>query len=53
MRFFSAGHIREMFESCQVTQAVMTHDTPYEEMIGNPPKSKTQTALPFTMRLPY
>ena len=52
-RFFSAGHIREAFASCQVTQAVMIHDTPYDEMIGNPPKSKTQTALPFTMKLPY
>ncbi|WP_394222183.1 DUF6482 family protein [Alteromonas gracilis] len=53
MRFFSAGHIREAFAHCHVQQAVMKHDTPYDEMIGNPPKSKEQMALPFSMELPY
>ncbi len=53
MRFFSAGHIREAFAHCHVQQAVMKHDTPYDEMIGNPPKSKEQMALPFSMDLPY
>lgn len=53
MRFFSAGHIREAFAECVVAQSVMVHDTPYEEMIGNPPKSESKMALPFTMQLPY
>ena len=53
MRFFSAGHIREAFAHCNVSRAVMKHDTPYDEMIGNPPKSKEQMALPFGMDLPY
>ena len=53
MRFFSAGHIREAFAHCNVSRAVMKHDTPYDEMIGNPPKSKEQMALPFSMDLPY
>ncbi|MEC8748358.1 MAG: DUF6482 family protein, partial [Pseudomonadota bacterium] len=48
-----AGHIREAFAHCHVQQAVMKHDTPYDEMIGNPPKSKEQMALPFSMDLPY
>ncbi len=52
-RFFSAGQIRETFAHCQVDRAVMKHDTPYDEMIGNPPKSADQVALPFSMALPY
>lgn len=53
MRFFSTGHIREAFAHCEVKMAVMKHDTPYDEMIGNPPKSAEQMALPFSMALPY
>lgn len=53
MRFFSAGHIREAFAHCIVKKAVMKHDSPYDEMIGNPPKSAEQMALPFSMALPY
>ncbi|WP_414831013.1 DUF6482 family protein [Alteromonas sp. H39] len=52
-RFYSAGQIRETFAHCKVDQAVMKHDTPYDEMIGNPPKSAEQMALPFSMTLPY
>ncbi|MEW9797816.1 DUF6482 family protein [Alteromonas sp. CYL-A6] len=52
-RFNSTGQIREVFAHCQVDKAVMKHDSPYDEMIGNPPKSKEQMALPFTMDLPY
>lgn len=52
-RFFSTGQIRELFAHCRVDKAVMKHDTPYDEMIGNPPKSREQMALPFTMDLPY
>lgn len=53
MRFFSTGQIREVFSHCTVQQAVMKHDSPYDEMIGNPPKSAEQMALPFSMQLPY
>ena len=53
MRFFSTGQIREVFSHCSVQQAVMKHDSPYDEMIGNPPKSAEQMALPFSMALPY
>jgi len=52
-RFFSAGQIREAFSHCHVEKAVMKHDSPYDEMIGNPPKSAEQMALPFSMVLPY
>lgn len=52
-RFTSTGQIREVFAHCDVDKAVMKHDSPYDEMIGNPPKSKDQMALPFTMDLPY
>lgn len=53
MRFYSAQHVREAFAHCQVQQAVMKHDTPYDEMIGNPPKADQSMALPFSMALPY
>lgn len=52
-RFHSASQIRQLFESFHVEKAVMVHDTPYEEMIGNPPKAKVSAALPFSMDLPY
>lgn len=52
-RFFSTGQIRECFAHCAVKQAVMKHDSPYDEMIGNPPKSAEQMTLPFSMQLPY
>ncbi|GEA09707.1 DUF6482 family protein [Alteromonas sp. KUL49] len=53
MRFHSAGHIRKSFSHCDVVRSVMKHDSPYDEMIGNPPKSKEQMALPFSMQEPY
>ena len=53
MRFHSSGHIREAFAPFDVKNAVMVHDTPYDEMIGNPPKASEKMALPFSMDLPY
>lgn len=53
MRFHSAGQIREVFAAFEVDSAVMVHDTPYDEMIGNPPKANQKMALPFSMDLPY
>lgn len=53
MRFHSTGQIRELFAHCDVENAVMVHDTPYDEMIGNPPKATQKMALPFSMELPY
>ncbi|MFC3094140.1 NADH-quinone reductase [Alteromonas sediminis] len=52
-RFHSSGHIREAFAAFSVKKAVMVHDTPYDEMIGNPPKASEKMALPFSMDLPY
>ncbi|TPV59202.1 NADH-quinone reductase [Aestuariibacter sp. GS-14] len=53
MRFYSAGHIREFFAHCSVATSYMKHDTPYDEMIGNPPKAAHAMALPFSMEMPY
>ncbi len=53
MRFYSAGHIREFFAQCTVATSYMKHDTPYDEMIGNPPKAEHTMALPFSMEMPY
>ena len=39
MRFHSSQHIRDSFGACHVEHAILVHDSPYEEMIGNPPKS--------------
>lgn len=53
MRFYNAQHIREAFEGCEVTSAIMLHDTPYDEMIGNPNKAEQSMAMPFSMQQPY
>lgn len=53
MRFNSSQHVRNMFELCQVTTAVMVHDSPYDEMIGNPNKPEQSMAMPFSMQQPY
>lgn len=53
MRFHSSQQIRELFAEFDVEQAVMVHDTPYDEMIGNPPKASERMALPFSMVQPY
>lgn len=53
MRFQSSQHIRDSFAQCQVDDAILVHDSPYEEMIGNPPKSKEGMAMPFSMTQPY
>lgn len=53
MRFSTTIEIKEFFQSCIVESAVMVHDSPYDEMINNPPKQAQQTALPFSMTLPF
>ncbi|MET1218492.1 MAG: DUF6482 family protein [Glaciecola sp.] len=53
MRFHSSQHIRDVFGEYQVKQAVMVHDSPYDEMIGNPPKQSAAMAMPFSMAQPY
>ncbi|MCC2616968.1 DUF6482 family protein [Aestuariibacter halophilus] len=52
MRFKSSQHIREAFSGIAVRAACMTHDSPYDEMIGNPSSSLT-SRLPFSMVHPY
>ncbi len=52
-RFHNAQHIRESFETFEVKQAVMKHDSPYDEMIGNPPKAEKPMLLPFSITQPY
>ncbi|MEC8228366.1 MAG: DUF6482 family protein, partial [Pseudomonadota bacterium] len=34
-------------------KSYMKHETPYDEMIGNPPKAEHAMALPFSMDMPY
>jgi len=53
MRFHSSQQIRDVFEHCKVKKAVMTHDSPYEEMIGNPEKASERMEMPFSMNQPY
>ncbi|GAA0855063.1 DUF6482 family protein [Aliiglaciecola litoralis] len=48
-RFHSAEQIRDEFKSVHVVKAWMVHESPYDEMIGNPPKSSTSMTLPFSM----
>lgn len=52
-RFHSTQHIREFFHQCIVDDACMVHDSPYDEMIGNPPKTQQPLAMPFSLEQPY
>lgn len=53
MRFYSAQHIREVFAQCKVLEAEMRHESPYDEMIGNPDSVQHLGSLPFSMQQPY
>jgi hypothetical protein len=47
--FSSAAQIRDSFAKCKVKQAQLLHDSPYDEMIGNPAKPSPTCAIPFSM----
>ena len=51
--FTTRKWFRDLFEHCTVDSAVMTHDSPYDEMIGNPMKASDVTEMPFSMDQPY
>jgi hypothetical protein len=53
MRFHSSQQVRDVFEHCEVKAASMVHDSPYDEMIGNPNKPEKNIAMPFSMQQPY
>ncbi|MDT0595105.1 DUF6482 family protein [Glaciecola petra] len=53
MRFYSSQQIRDLFDLCTVKKAVMVHDSPYDEMIGNPNKPEPSMEMPFSMQQPY
>jgi hypothetical protein len=53
MRFHNSQMVRDLFEHCTVKKAVMKHDSPYDEMIGNPMKASDATEMPFSMDQPY
>lgn len=53
MRFHNSQMIRDLFEHCEVEKAVMVHDSPYDEMIGNPMKTSNLGEMPFSMDQPY
>jgi len=52
-RFNASQEIREAFANCNIDVAVMVHESPYDEMIGNPKKAENPMELPFSMDLPY
>ena len=46
-RFKSVSQIKELFAECQVLQAELVHESPYDEMIGNPPRANNALVLPI------
>ena len=52
-RFHSTQHIRDTFDCCIVLAAQMLHESPYDEMIGNPESAQNRSVLPFSMGQPY
>lgn len=47
--FSSAAQIRMFFANCEVREAYMLHDSPYEEMIGAANKSALPGLIPFSL----
>lgn len=52
-RFHSTQHVRDIFDSCIILAAQMLHESPYDEMIGNPESAQNLSVLPFSMGQPY
>jgi hypothetical protein len=52
-RFHSSQFIRDAFNGCKVLAAQMLHESPYDEMIGNPESVQRACMLPFSMGQPY
>mgnify|MGYP006981148601 FL=1 len=52
-RFHSTQHVRDTFASCIILAAQMLHESPYDEMIGNPKSAQNLSTLPFSMGQPY
>jgi hypothetical protein len=52
-RFHSSQHIRDAFKGLSISAAQMIHESPYDEMIGNPESVQSASLLPFSMRQPY
>lgn len=50
-RFRSVHEVKEEFELCNVKFAELIHDSPYDEMIGNPAKAENQMVLPINMKV--
>jgi hypothetical protein len=46
-RFHSVTQIKELFSECTVEKAELVHESPYDEMIGNPPRATNQMVLPI------
>jgi hypothetical protein len=52
-RFHSSQHIRDAFDGLHILAAQMLHESPYDEMIGNPQSAQSLGTLPFSMGQPY
>ncbi|MFT5838802.1 MAG: hypothetical protein ACI9UT_001298 [Flavobacteriales bacterium] len=52
-RFHSSQHIRDAFDGLHILAAQMIHESPYDEMIGNPESAQSLGTLPFSMAQPY
>ncbi|WP_338294787.1 DUF6482 family protein [Planctobacterium marinum] len=46
-RFNSVAQIKELFSESDVRSAELVHESPYDEMIGNPPRAANQMVLPL------
>ncbi len=49
LRFNSSQDVRNAFEHCNILAAQMLHESPYDEMIGNPESAQADSPLPFSM----
>jgi len=52
-RFYNSQNIRDAFTKVTISAAQMLHESPYDEMIGNPESAQQTSMLPFSMKQPY
>ncbi len=47
-RFHSVQQVKDELQNCQVVKAELVHESPYDEMVGNPPSADNKMVLPVT-----
>ena len=52
-RFKSVTQVKDELQQCQVMQAELIHESPYDEMVGNPERVDNKLVIPVNMTEAY